>query len=270
MKRRVALVTGAGGGIGSAIARELAEEGYAIAVNDIDAGACDATVRAIDGAGATARGWVCDVGDPAAVARMVDEVEATFGAIEVLVNNAGNPGRFSLLVDMSEETWHRTLRVHMTAPFLLMRACARRMLQRGVGRIVNIASLAGIHGTVGSGEYGAAKAGLINLTATAAKELAPFGITVNAVAPGMVATPANLALQGKGSGFIDAAIDGIPCGRLVAPAEIARTVRYLVGAGAVNGVMLPIDGGAHHTMPIDAYMLRSLVARSEVMKEVGP
>lgn len=271
MNARVALVTGAGGSIGSSIALTLASEGYSIAVNDIDGAACRSTVEAIERTGARARGWVCDVGDAATVASMVDEVEAGFGPIGVLVNNAGNPGQFSLLVDMSDSTWNETLRVHLTAPFLLLRASARRMLVRRAGRIVNIASLAGIHGTVGSAEYGAAKAGLINLTATAAKELAPFGITVNAIAPGMVGTAANLALQRKGSRFIDAAIDGIPDGRLTEPAEIAQLVRYLASdcAGGVNGVTLPIDGGAHHTMTIDGYMRRSLLARSEAMKGVG-
>ena len=270
MTTRVALVTGAGGGIGSQVALALAGAGFAVAVNDVDAAAAGRSVTQVLAAGGAAQAWLADVSDSAAVDAMVQGIERDQGPLAMLVNNAGNPGRFSLLVDMSDELWANTLKVHLDGAFFLLRACARRMLARRWGRIVNIASLAGVHGTVGSGEYGAAKAGLINLTKTAAKELGPHGITVNAIAPGMVATPVNRELQAKGSKFIDAALRGMPAGRLVEPAQIAALVAFLAGDAAanVNGVTIPVDGGAAVSMTTDAYMLGQLSARSAFLKEI--
>lgn len=270
MSQRVALVTGAGGSIGAHAAAALAGAGFAVAVNDIDAVAAERTVHAIAAAGGTARAYAADVRDSAAIAAMVQAIEEQQGELGVLVNNAGNPGRFSLLVDMSDDVWATTLQVHLSGAFFLIRACARRMLPRRWGRIVNIASLAGLQGTVGSGEYGAAKAGLINLTRTAAKELGPHGITVNAIAPGMVATPINLALQAKGSAFISSALQGIPGARLIEPAEIAALVAYLASeaAASINGSTIPIDGGAAVTLTTDPYMRGQLASRSAFLKGV--
>ena len=270
MTQRVALVTGAGGSIGAHVAATLSDAGYAVAVNDIDAAAAERTVQAIGAVGGSARAWAADVRDSAAVDAMVQAIESEQGELGVLVNNAGNPGRFSLLVDMSDEVWQATLQVHLSAAFFLIRACARHMLARRWGRIVNIASLAGIQGTVGSGEYGAAKAGLINLTRTAAKELGPHGITVNAIAPGMVATPVNLGLQAKGSAFIDSALQGMPGARLIEPAEIGALVAYLASdaAASITGSTIPIDGGASVTLTTDRFMRGHLASRSAFLKGV--
>lgn len=270
MSARVALVTGAGGSIGSHVALALARAGFAIAVNDMDEAAAARSVAQVAASGGTARPFVFDVGDSAAVHQAVDTIEREFGPLAVLVNNAGNPGRFSLLVDMSDAVWHKTLQVHLTGGFFLLRACARRMLPRRWGRIVNISSLAGLHGTVGSGEYGAAKAGLINLTKTAAKELGPHGITVNAIAPGMVATPVNQGLHAKGSAFIDSALHGTPVGRMVEPSEIAALVAFLAcdTAANINGTAVPIDGGSAVSLTTDGYMRESLSARSKFLKEI--
>jgi 3-oxoacyl-[acyl-carrier protein] reductase len=145
------------------------------------------------------------------------------------------------------------------------------MIPRREGHIVNIASVAGMRGAVGSAEYGAAKAGLMNLTMTAAKELASFGITVNAVAPSMVATKVNSELKDKGSRFIASALEGTPDGSLVAPEKIAALVAFLCSDAAshINGVTIPIDGGASIAMSTDAYMLRSLGKRSAFLEEAG-
>lgn len=270
MTQRVALITGAGGSIGSSAAAAMAAAGFAVAVNDIDAAAADRTVQTIRAAGGTAWAYAADVGNSVAVDGMVQAIENDQGPLGVLVNNAGNPGRFSLLVDMSDQVWATTLQVHLSGAFFLIRASARRMVERRWGRIINIASLAGVQGTIGSGEYGAAKAGLINLTKTAAKELGPYGITVNAIAPGMVATPVNLGLQAKGSGFIDSAVQGMPSARLIEPVEIAALVAYLASDAAanINGSTIPIDGGASVALTTDHYMRSSLTARSTFLKEI--
>lgn len=269
MTQRVALITGAGGSIGSSAAVALASAGFAVAVNDIDAAAAERTVQTIRAMGGAARAYVADVGGSSAVDGMVQAIEEQQGRLGVLVNNAGNPGRFSLLLDLSDEVWNTTLQVHLSGAFFLIRACARRMVLQRWGRIINIASLAGVQGTIGSAEYGAAKAGLINLTKTAAKELGPYGVTVNAIAPGMVATPANLALQAKGSRFIDSAVQGMPHARLVEPAEIGALVAYLAGdaAASINGSLIPIDGAAGVSLTTDHYMRGSLSSRSAFLKE---
>lgn len=267
MNGSIALVTGAGGSIGSHVCDTLARAGFAIAVNDIDPEAAARTVAALEAGGYGARAFVSDISDRAAVDAMVAEIERDFGPLGALVNNAGVPGRFSLLVDIDDEVWERTLRVHLTGSFYLIRAAARRMIGRKSGRIVNIASVAGMRGTVGSGEYGAAKAGLINLTMTAAKELAPHGITVNAVAPGMVGTKINRELAESGSRFISTALDGTPDGELVDPADIAALVSFLCSPAAqrINGVAHPIDGGSNLEMATDGYMRRSLAKRSSFL-----
>lgn len=269
MTQRVALVTGAGGSIGSQVALALAEAGFALAINDVDAAAAERSAQSVRQSGGKAQVYVADVGDSAAVDTMVQAIDAQQGPLAVLVNNAGNPGKFSLLVDMSDETWANTLRVHLSGAFFLIRASARRMVKHGWGRIINIASLAGVRGTIGSGEYGAAKAGLINLTKTAAKELGPHGITVNALTPGMVATAVNLGLKAKGSAFIDSAVQGMPVARMIEPSEIAQLVAYLCAdaAASINGSTIPIDGGAAVSLTTDDYMRQSLTARSPFFKE---
>lgn len=270
MTQRVALITGAGGSIGSSAAAALVAAGFSIAVNDIDPAAAERSVQTIRATGGLARAYVVDVSNSTAVDGMVQAIETEQGPLGVLVNNAGNPGRFSLLVDMSDQVWATTLQVHLSGAFFLIRASARRMLRRRWGRIINIASLAGVQGTIGSGEYGAAKAGLINLTKTAAKELGSYGITVNAIAPGMVATPVNRDLQAKGSGFITSAVQGMPSAHLIEPAEIGALVAYLAGdaAASINGSLIPIDGGASVSLTTDHYMRGSLSARSTFLKEL--
>ncbi|MCZ4291662.1 SDR family NAD(P)-dependent oxidoreductase [Hoeflea alexandrii] len=268
MTQQVALVTGAGGSIGTEISKALAGAGFAIAVNDIKAEPADACVAMLTAAGHRARSFLADISDAAAVNAMVADIEAEFGPLGALVNNAGVPGPFSLLVDLDDDVWARTLNVHLTGSFYLVRAVARRMIPRNVGRIVSIASVAGLRGTVGSGEYGAAKAGMICLTMTAAKELAPFGITANAIAPGMVGTEINRSLADQGSRFIQTALDATPDGSLVPPADIAGLVAYLCSPAAarINGVTMPIDGASTLEMGTDSYMRRSLGKRSPFLK----
>ena len=256
MNQKTALVTGSGSGIGRAITRALAIEGYRLAVNDLNEAGGLETVELIRSDGGSADYYQADVSDPAQVSAMFQAVADKSGRLDVLVNNAGLPGKFGLLADMADETWLKTVNVHLNGTFFCLRAAAKMMLSRRYGRMVNIASIAGLNGTVGSGEYGAAKAGVINLTKTAAKEMGAYGITVNAIAPGMVATPTNLDLQAKGSPFIDTAIDSTPTGRMTTPEEIAGLVVFLVSPAAANltGQVVTVDGAAALSMSMDKFM----------------
>ncbi len=266
----VAMVTGGGSGIGKAIAMTLARSGYTLVLNDVVPHAGEQVLQEIKSAGGKARFIQADVSDIDQVRRMFQEAEKNFGRIDLLVNNAGVPGAFSLIVDMPDETWHNTIAVHLNGTFYCLREAARLMLLSGYGRIINIASIAGIMGTPGSGEYGAAKAGIINLTKTAAKELGPYNITVNAIAPGMVGTKTNLELQEKGSPFIQTAIEGTPTGRMTTPEEIANLIAFLSSpaAGNINGQVICIDGGAEISISMDRFMLGFLAKKSATLKVI--
>ena len=260
---KTALITGGGSGIGRAIAIKLAQTGYTIAVNDIDPEAGQQALNDVEKTGAKGSFFKADVSDSQQVRKMFDGIDEKWGQLDVLVNNAGAPGAFSLLSELSDETWHKTIGVHLNGTFYCLRNAARTMIQAGHGRIINIASIAGLVGTIGSGEYSAAKAGVINLTKTAAKEMAPFGITINAIAPGIVATPINLALQKKNSAFIQAAIESALTGQMTTPEEIAELVLFLVSSAAKNltGQVVTIDGAASTTMVMDRFM-HGMVSKS--------
>lgn len=266
---KVALVTGSGSGIGRAVALALAGSGYLVVVNDVVQQAGEKTLSEIERGGGTGIIELADVSDVTQVKRMFEKVRETFGKVDVLVNNAGVPGAFSLIADMPDETWHRTISVHLNGTFYCMREAAKSMILSGSGRIINIASIAGLMGTPGSGEYGAAKAGIINLTRTAAKELGPQSITVNAIAPGMVATPTNRKLEEKGSPFIQTAIEGTPTGRMTTPEEIAELILFLCSPGAANidGQVICVDGGAEVSIGMDRFMLDFLSKRSPILKK---
>jgi 3-oxoacyl-[acyl-carrier protein] reductase len=266
---KVAIITGSGSGIGRAIALKFAETGYAVVVNDIIQAAGESVLSEIQNGGGTGLFVLADVSNVTQVRRMFEEAKKTFGRIDILVNNAGVPGAFSLIADMPDETWHKTLSVHLNGTFYCIREAAKLMMASGFGRIVNIASIAGILGTVGSAEYGVAKAGIINLTRTAAKELGPYNITVNAIAPGMVSTPTNLKLKQKGSPFIEIAEKGTPTGRMTSPEEIAEIVFFLSSpiAGNINGQVICADGGAEISISMDRFMGDYLSSKSATVKK---
>jgi len=271
MTHRVALVTGAGGTLGSTFCAALARAGFSIAANDINAEAAESCARDLRDQRHDACAWPVDISDRAAVDEMVAGIEQDMGPLAILVNNAGLPGPFSLIVDIEDSAWDQTLRVHLYGSFYLTRAAARRMIPRKWGRIVNIASVAGMHGTVGSAEYGAAKAGLMNLTKTAAKELAPHGVTANAIAPGMVATRANRELEAQGSRFISTAVDGTPDRQLAEPSDIAELLVFLCSEAGrhINGVTIPVDGAMTLELATDGYMRRALEKRSYFLNRAG-
>lgn len=237
----VALVTGAGRGIGQAIARGLAAAGAAVALNDIDAASAQAAVQELGG---RARAYPADVGDPDAVRRMIDDIAATMGGPHIVVNNAGIEPVASLL-ELPVSDWQRTLDVNLSAAFYTSQAAGRRMRDAGGGVIVNIASIAGHNIPLPNrASYVASKAGLIGLTKECAREFAAYNIRVNAVCPGVIETPMTAASRSNPA-QVEKWLADIPQGRLGQPEDVVGLVLYLCSDGAVylTGQAINIDGG---------------------------
>ena len=240
--RRVALVTGASRGIGRAVACGLAADGFDLAL--VYAGNADAAAEAVaacEAAGATAHAYRCDVSNADEAKATVDAVLADFGSVWALVNNAGIT-RDTLLARMKDEDFARVLDVNLTGAFNMMRALARPLMRQRGGRIVNMSSVVGLMGNAGQANYAASKAGLIGLSKSVARELAPRGVTVNAVAPGFVRTDMTAALPEQ---VVERYEGQIPLGRLADPEEVAGVVCFLVSDAAayVTGEVIRVDGG---------------------------
>ncbi|HLU45199.1 MAG TPA: 3-oxoacyl-ACP reductase FabG [Natronosporangium sp.] len=244
---RVAIVTGGARGIGAAIVSRLAADGMAVAVVDLDEAAAAATAAEITAAGGRAVGIGADVGDAAQVTDAVERVVATLGPPTVLVNNAGVI-RDNLLFKMTEDDWDTIMRVHLRGAFLFSRAAQAHMVEAKWGRIVNMSSRSA-QGNRGQANYAAAKAGLQGFTKTLAIELGPFGITVNAVAPGFIVTDMTRATAERLGMDFDAFQEKVaqetPARRVGRPEDISHTVSFLVseGAGYVNGQVIYVAGG---------------------------
>ncbi len=240
LRDRVAIVTGASRGIGKAIALTLAAEGGKIAVNYArSSDAADAVVEEITRAGGEAIALGADVSKAAEVEGLVKAVTDKWGRVDVLVNNAGIT-RDTLLMRMKPEDWQAVIDLNLTGVFLCTKAVTKLMLKQRSGRIINIASVAGQMGNPGQANYSAAKAGVIGFTKTVAKELASRSITVNAVAPGFIATDMTADLKS------DDILKFIPLGRYGDPQEVAGTVSFLAAdraAAYITGQVFNVDGG---------------------------
>ncbi len=234
-----AVVTGAARGIGASIAASLAAEGWPVAVNyRSDREGAEAVATGIEEAGGRAASIAADISDPDAVENLFSTAEAELGPVMVLVNNAGVRAD-GLAPQLNAETWSTVLDTNLNGAFHTTRRALRPMLRARYGRIVNVASIVGVRANPGQSNYAASKAGLIAMTKTVAVEVARRGITVNAVAPGLVETRLTEDISQNGIA------DAIPARRPGTPEEVAACVRFLASdeAGYVTGTVLTVDGG---------------------------
>ncbi|MBB4674575.1 3-oxoacyl-[acyl-carrier protein] reductase [Crossiella cryophila] len=244
---RVAVVTGSARGIGAATARTLAERGAAVAVIDLDEAATADTVKSITDAGGRAVGIGCDVTSREQVTSAFDRVVAELGGLHILVNNAGVT-RDNLLFKMTDEDWDTVMSVHLRGAFLCSQIAQKHMVAQQFGKIVNLSSTSAL-GNRGQANYAAAKAGLQGFTKTLAIELGPFGVNVNAIAPGFIETDMTAATAARVGVdfelFKKAAAEQISVRRTGRPEDIANTVAFLVSEDSsfITGQILYVDGG---------------------------
>lgn len=239
---KVAVVTGGSRGIGRAIALRLAQEGARVVVNyQGNEKAAAEVVDQIVAAGGDARAVQADVRDVAQAQALIDAAKEAYGRIDILVNNAGTT-RDTLIMRMSEDDWDVVIDTNLKGTFNCIKAATRQMMRQRYGRIVNITSVSGIAGNAGQANYASAKAGLIGLTKTVAKELGSRGITCNAVAPGFVHTDLTASLPGE---LIQQAVERTPLGRVGTAEDMAAAVAFLASdeSAYITGQVLAVDGG---------------------------
>ncbi len=235
---KMALITGATGGIGGEIAKALHAQGAVVAISGRNKEKLDALAAEL---GSNVHAIVADLSSADGITTLMKDAEAAMGQVDILVNNAGLT-RDNLSMRMKEEEWQQVLDVNLTAPFMLAKACQRGMMKRRFGRIINISSVVGTTGNPGQCNYVASKAGLMGWTKAMGMEIASRGITVNCVAPGFIATAMTEALTDDQKDGINATI---PMKRMGAPSEIASAVAYLASddAAYVTGATLHVNGG---------------------------
>jgi len=241
LANQIAVVTGAGRGIGQAIALKLAAAGADVACVDLKVEFCAETVERVQALGRKAWSFGADVADAASVGTAAEQILAAAGKVDILVNNAGIT-KDGLLMRMSEADWDAVLDVNLKGTFLFTKAFSRSFLKQHSGRIVNIASVVGLIGNAGQCNYGASKAGVIGFTKSAARELASRSITVNAIAPGFIETAMTAKLSPEAR---EALTKQIPLGSLGQPEDIADAVLFLASPAAryITGQVLAVDGG---------------------------
>jgi 3-oxoacyl-[acyl-carrier protein] reductase len=233
-----ALVTGGSRGIGAAIAKSLAREGWPVGVSyRSDSEAAEAVVKEITDAGGRAKALKGDIADPETADALFKALEEEYGPVLVLVNNAGVRAD-GLSPQIDDEDWAKVIDTNLSAAFRLTRRALRPMIRARYGRVVNIASIVGQRANPGQANYAASKAGLVAMTKTVAAEVARRGVTVNAVAPGLIETDMT-------EGIADNLLEHVPARRPGTPEDVAECVRFLAseGAGYVTGVCLTVDGG---------------------------
>lgn len=240
--RKVAIVTGGGRGIGEAVARRFAADGMAVLITSTDGRTAQAVADDLTAQGATSLAIASDVGDPAQAQRLIDAAIAAFGRLDVVVNNAGISS-FQRLLDLQLDEWQRVISVNLTGMAMTCAAAARVMTAQRAGRIINFASVVGERAVAARTAYGTSKAAIIQLTRQVAIEVAPFGVTCNAIAPGAIET--DMVRQVHTPQIRSAMTRAIPLGRYGTPHEIAHAAAFLASDGAsyVTGTTLAVDGG---------------------------
>jgi 3-oxoacyl-[acyl-carrier protein] reductase len=240
---KTAIVTGGTRGIGAAIAALLAEHGAAVVVSGRDAARLQNAVQELEERGASVHGVVADAAKREDADRLVEAAKERYGRLDLLVNNAGIT-RDGLLIRMKDDDWDRVMEVNLRGAFLMARAAAKLMVRQRSGRIINIASTAGAMGNPGQANYSAAKAGLIGFTKATARELAHWGILVNAVAPGLIETDMAAAIPAAAR---EALLAQVPLKRMGSAREVAEMVGFLAGDGAayVTGQVFHVNGGLY-------------------------
>ncbi len=248
LEDKVVIITGAGSGIGRETAILFAKEGAKVVVTDVDEKAAEGTVEEI--VKVLAEDHDCtgyasftklDISNREQARQVAQETIDKYGKIDVLVNNAGII-QDALITKMTEDNWNRVIDVDLKGPFNVIQSVADAMIEHGTGEIINVSSIVGIFGNIGQANYSAAKAGLIGLTKTLAKELGKKGIRVNVVAPGFIYTPMTAKVPEK---ILDIMKEKTPLRRLGQPDDVGYAILYLASdeANFINGIVLPVDGG---------------------------
>ena len=240
LKDQVAIVTGSGRGIGLAIAKKLASSGATAVITDITQEFADSGAQEIKSAGLKSHASVCNVTDMSSIEKMTEEVMNKFGRVDILVNNAGIT-KDTLFMRMKLEDWDAVIETNLTSVFKVTQSVIKNMSKANYGRIVNIASVIGMHGNFGQANYAASKAGVIALTKTIAKEYATRGITCNAIAPGFIDTAMTQKLKPE---IKEGYMKFIPLGRFGQPEDVAEVAFFFCTGGSyVTGQVIVLDGG---------------------------
>jgi 3-oxoacyl-[acyl-carrier protein] reductase len=243
LDKKVALVTGAGRGIGRAIAVMLAKEGADIVVNDMDSDSAEQTAQMIHSIGAKTLLSGANIVERSEVQMMFDSIKNQFNRLDILVNNAGIT-RDNLLIKMTEEEWDQVMAVNLKGVFNCTQLAAKMMTEQNAGKIVNVSSASGQMGNIGQVNYATSKAGIIGMTKTLAKELARFNINVNAIAPGFIDTPMTSQVPDKVKNRIKASI---PLNRFGQPEDVAKAVKFLASQESdyITGQVIACNGGLY-------------------------
>jgi len=242
LKGKKAIVTGAGQGIGRSIALKMAQEGADVVIAEMNPDTGNQTKKEVEALGRKALSFPVDVADQKQVRGMVEEVLKTWGKMDILVNNAGFD-RGATLLKVKEEDWDAVLGVHLKGTFNCIQAVAPHMVEKGYGKIVNISSIYGRSGGIAAISYSSAKAGIIGLTKSVARELGRYQVNVNVILPGLILTPTIAKMAEKYKNMI---IDRTPLGRIGQPEEVANVVAFLVSdeASFMTGAAVEVSGGA--------------------------